>query len=366
MELTEIIIEKIRDNGPISFRDYMDMALYYPALGYYTSGQEKIGESGDYYTTPYVTSIFGDIIAKQLEEMWHLLGKGPFTIVEYGAGTGVLCRDILNYLKNNPDLYDNLTYCIIEKSEVMREKERAILPDKVVWYQSIGEIPKFTGCVLSNELLDNFPVYQVVMEDELMEFFVDYDNGFVELLQPASPALKKYFEELDVTLPKGFRTEINLQAIEWINEIAEALDKGFMLTIDYGYGSGELYQPQLSSGTIVCYYKHETNDKVFDKIGKQDITAHVNFSALVHWGIKKGLECTGFTNQANFMRTLGLVRYLRELEEKGKHNPASHKQNLMLANTLMLDMGGKFKVLIQHKGISRPFLSGLQLSQRFV
>lgn len=366
MLLSEIIIKKIRNDGPISFRDFMDMALYYPSLGYYTSTEEKIGKSGDYYTTPYVTSIFGEMIAKQLEEMWHLLDEKPFTIVEYGAGTGILCRDILNYLKNNIELYNNLTYCIIEKSEVMREKERAILHDKVFWYQSINEIPNINGCVLSNELLDNFPVYQVVMEDELMEVFVDYDNGFVELLRPASAALKNYFEELKVTLPKGFRTEINLQAIEWINEIAEALNKGWVLTIDYGYSSAELYRPQLSSGSIVCYYKHEINYNVYNKIGKQDITAHVNFSALVHWGIKKGLECTGFTNQANFMRTLGLVSHLKELEESGNYDLANNKEKLMLAHTLMLDMGGKFKVLIQHKGIPQKILSGLQLSKKFV
>src|SRR5690348_13700109 len=145
MSLSEIIIEKIRDEGPITFRDFMDMALYYPGLGYYTSNGEKIGKSCDFYTTPYVTGIFGDMIAKQLEEMWHVLNKKPFTIVEYGAGTGVLCQDILNYLKNNKELYDELTYCIIEKSEVMREKERAILQDKVHWYNTIEEIPKISG-----------------------------------------------------------------------------------------------------------------------------------------------------------------------------------------------------------------------------
>jgi SAM-dependent MidA family methyltransferase len=366
MLLSEIIIKKIHDNGPISFRDFMDMALYYPHLGYYTSTEEKIGKSGDYYTTPYYTSIFGEMIGKQLEEMWQLLDKEPFIIVEYGAGTGVLCRDILNYLKNNKDLYHDLTYCIIEKSEVMREKERAILPEKVSWHQSPEEIPKINGCVLSNELLDNFPVHQVVMEDELMEVFVGFDKGFVELLRPASTKLKEYFEELKVTLPKGFRAEVNLQAIEWISEIAEALNKGFVLTIDYGFSSADLYRPERSLGSIVCYHKHEINENVFDKIGKQDITAHVNFSALVHWGIKKGLDCTGFTNQANFMRTLGLINYLREMEDSGKYDLAKHKEKLMFANTLMLDMGGKFKVLIQHKGVQKPLLSGLQLSKKFV
>ena len=364
--LTDIIIRTIANKGPITFSEYMDIALYYPQLGYYTSSGDKIGKSGDYYTTPYFTTIFGELIAKQLEEMWLLLDKAPFTIVEYGAGTGVLCRDILNYLKKNEDLYNNLTYCIIEKSEEMREKERQIVDDKVYWYDSIKDIPKFTGCILSNELLDNFPVHLVVMDDELMEVYVDYDDKFVEVLKPSSPDLLNYFTELGVTLPKGYRTEVNLQALQWIGELGEALDKGFVLTVDYGFSAAEFYKPQRSSGSIICYYKHEVNENVYDKIGEQDITAHVNFSALVHWGIKNSLECTGFTNQANFMRMLGLVNHLKEMEENGTFNPAIQGQTVMLAYTLMLDMGSKFKVLVQHKGIQKPLLSGLQLSQKLV
>ncbi|TKK68960.1 hypothetical protein FC093_09710 [Ilyomonas limi] len=366
MVLSEIIIQKIREEGPISFRDFMDITLYYPALGYYTSNAEKIGISGDYYTTPHYTRLFGEMVAKQLEEMWHLLDKKPFTIVEYGAGTGVLCRDILNYLQNNKDLYEHLTYCIIEKSEVMRQKEKMILQDKVYWYDAIEEIPEVCGCVLSNELVDNFPVHQVIMEDELMEVFVDYLDGFIEVLKPASTALKNYLEELNVKLPKGFRTEINLQATEWITTVANALQKGFVLTIDYGYSSAEFYQPKRSQGSIVCYYKHEINDKVYSNIGKQDITAHVNFSALNQWGTKNGLTCTGFTNQANFLRTLGLVHYLRAMEESRDYNAAEKQKNLQFVSTLMLDMGSKFKILVQHKGLQRPLLSGLQLAYKFV
>ncbi|MEJ7679385.1 MAG: class I SAM-dependent methyltransferase [Segetibacter sp.] len=148
------------------------------------------------------------------------------TIVEYGAGTGVLCHDILDYLRNNKQFYDQLNYCIIEKSPVMREKQKAHLYEKVSWHNTIQDIPEITGCILSNELLDNFSVYQVVMEDELMEVFVDYKDGFVELLRPAKKALTDYMAELSVVLPKGFRTEINLEATEWIKEIAASLKKG--------------------------------------------------------------------------------------------------------------------------------------------
>src|SRR5215212_8797130 len=126
MSLTEIIIQKISSEGPISFRDFMEMALYYPGQGYYTSSREKIGKQGDYYTSSFLTSLFGQLIAKQFEEMWLLTGRKEFTVVEYGAGTGRLCNDILNALKNNQELYDNLHYCIIERSDAMREKQKAI------------------------------------------------------------------------------------------------------------------------------------------------------------------------------------------------------------------------------------------------
>src|ERR1700739_1167919 len=221
MQLTEIIIKRIQKEGPISFRDFMEMSLYYPELGYYTSASihDKIGKNGDYYTSSSLTPIFGALIGRQLEQMDNILNKDKFTIVEYGAGPGLLCRDILNYLKTNEKLYEKLNYCIIEKSPAMCERAKSHLTEKVEWVNSIYDIPELIGCVLSNELADNFSVHRVVMQDELMEVFVDYKNGFIELLKPALKELTDYLTELKVELPKGFCTEINLQATEWIKEI---------------------------------------------------------------------------------------------------------------------------------------------------
>lgn len=363
MLLSEIIIEKIRLNGPISFCEFMEMALYYPGLGYYTSAEDKIGTDGDYYTSPYLTNIFGEMIGKQLEEMWSVLDRKPFTILEYGAGPGTLCLDILNYLKNNPALYDDLQYCIVEKSPVMVEMEKKILHEKVRWLNSLNDISPITGCILANEVVDNFSVHQVIMKDELMEVFVDHNNGFAEVLKPASEALKDYLDRLGVVLPNDFRTEINLEAIIWIKESASALKQGFALTIDYGYPSAELYDEQRRSGTLVCYKDHIVNSNFYAEIGNQDITAHVNFTALKRWGMQYGLEWTGYTDQAYFLRSLGLVNHLRKIEDKLKGDPAAARRTLVQLNKLLLDMGKKFKVLIQHKGIQKPMLSGLQFSQ---
>lgn len=359
MQLAEIIINKIKKEGPVSFRDFMEMALYYPSFGYYNSEVNKIGKEGDFYTSPVLSSFFGEMIGKQMEEMWILLDKKPFTIVEYGAGTGALCSGILEYLTNNFALFENLRYVIIEKSESMRKAQEKRFSNKVEWHNSIEEAGRVNGCILSNEVPDNFAVHKVVMKEELMEVFVDHEKEFFEVLKPADEELKNYFLEQQIVLPKNYTTEINLQAIEWIKEIAENLYRGFVFTIDYGFAAADLYNEKRNAGTLICYRGHEINTDVYSAIGLQDITAHVNFSALSHWGKKFGLECIGFSTQANFLRSMGLMNYLRELE---KQDSVESKNSISQINKLMMSMGNKFKLLVQKKEVSQKFLTGLQFA----
>ncbi len=359
MQLSDIIIARIQNDGPISFRDFIEMSLYYPELGYYTSIGEKTGYQGDYYTSPNLTSLFGAMIARQFQEMWESLGKGLFTVVEYGAGNGKLCYDILNYAKKVPDFYEKLNYCIIEKSPTLQEKEKAFLHENVIWRDSIQEMDEITGCILSNELVDNFSVHRVVMQNELMEVFVDYQNGFQEVLCPASKELKDYFNELNIELPKGFQTEINIEATQWITEVAKSLKKGYVLTIDYGWLSHELYKQERQLGTLICYFKHAINTNPYQNIGNQDITSHVNFSALCHWGAKNGLTCCGLTTQANFLLGLGFKEYLRKSTSSNKSLIEKIERETRLTQLLLLDMGTKFKILIQQKGKVSGELSGL-------
>lgn len=173
MNLCERIIQQIHKQGPVSFCEFMEMCLYDPEQGYYTNKCNSIGTDGDFYTSPTLTPAFGTIIGKQLEEIWWLMGKQAFIIVEYGAGTGHLCNDILCYISGNKQMYDCVRYCIIEKSPAMRNRAKKHLPDKIEWYNSIAEIGEVNGCVLSNELVDNFAVHRVVMRKELMEVYVD-------------------------------------------------------------------------------------------------------------------------------------------------------------------------------------------------
>jgi SAM-dependent MidA family methyltransferase len=361
MELADVIKQRIAAYGPVSFHDFMETALYEPDLGYYNRRQDQVGGQGDFYTSSSLTFLFGAMIARQLEEMWRIIGEGPFTIVEYGAGTGLLCHDILNYLKNNSPIYAHLHYAIIEKSRSMRERQQKHLQEKVSWYDAIEQLGNITGCIISNELVDNFAVHQVVMQDDLLEVFVDYRNGFCEILLPAGQSLKDYLVEFQISLPKGYRTEINLEARQWIAGAATALRKGFMMTIDYGYQAENYYHPSRSQGTLVCYHQHRVNDQPYKNIGEQDITAHVNFSALCHWGYLSGLSCCGLTSQANFLLSLGFHDYLRENCAKEEDVLKAAMTQARLIHTLLVDMGTKFKVLIQQKGFDEQLtLSGLK------
>jgi SAM-dependent MidA family methyltransferase len=363
MELSEIIMQRIGREGPVSFHDFMEMALYYPELGYYNRPDDQIGEKGDFYTSSSLTSVFGAMIGKQLEEMWHLTGKAEFKIVEYGAGTGLLCRDILAYLKNNPAFYDQLHYAIIEKSHSMRERQKKHLIEKTCWYNTIEELGPVTGCILSNELIDNFAVHRVVMEEELMEVFVDMQDGFVEVLRPADQALRDYLAEFNISLPKGFCTEINLEARDWISGAADTLRKGFMLTIDYGYSAEAYYHKKRSKGTLLCYHQHRVNDQPYQHIGKQDITCHVNFSALCRWGHQNGLSCCGLASQAQFLLSLGFHEHLKKTCSPEEDVLQLAMAQARLTHTLLVDMGTKFKVLIQQKGFAeRPVLSGVNVA----
>jgi SAM-dependent MidA family methyltransferase len=351
MKVKDYIIKRIKKEGPISFHDFMEMALYYPGYGYYDSSSTRIGKEGDYYTSPCVTSIFGELLARQLEEMWLMLGATQFTILEYGAGPGWLCRDILHELKKNRSFYKQLNYCIIERSTAMRELEKSTLDGNISWPESIQDIGCINGCILSNELIDNFPVHIVEMDDELKEIYVDYDDKFRKIRQPAGDELKSYLTELNMELPRGFCAEINMEAVRWIKDVANNLKRGFVMTIDYGYDSEQWLHAGKRNGTILCYHKHSVNDKVFENIGQQDITSFVNFSALNHWGKLYGLECAGYCNQLEFLHALGLNSLIREKEKNNSVDYDSDPDKMQWMHSFISQMGSKIKVLIQQKGV---------------
>ncbi|MCP5002623.1 MAG: hypothetical protein GY941_01535, partial [Planctomycetes bacterium] len=245
------LIQILTREGPKTFADFMEWVLYHPEHGYYISQREKIGRGGDYYTNSDVHPVFGHLIAGQLEEMWRILGRGEFTVVEMGAGKGWLCYDVLTHIKRRfPEFFEAIEYKIIEISKHHIGKQSGILKEfeSTVSWESLHvkglQVYPVIGCVLSNEFVDSLPVHQVIVKDgSLREIYVTVQNGeFCEFLdEPSDPRLKEYFEEMSIHLKEGQRAEVNLKALEWIKRVARSVKRGFVITIDYGFLANDLY-----------------------------------------------------------------------------------------------------------------------------
>jgi SAM-dependent MidA family methyltransferase len=366
--LYRIISDEIREKGPLTFTRFMEICLYHPHYGYYSSGRASRGREGDYYTSPTVHPVFGVLLGKQLAQMWRLRGEGAFDIVEMGGGEGYLCLDILDYLQwHEPQFYDLLRYRMVEISPVYIEKQKGLLSahrPKVTW-DSIADVDamKTEGCFLSNELVDAFPVHRVVMESgELRELYVDLDKGAFQEVHgnPSTPELEAHFQRLGITLTEGQWAEVNLEAFRWLHEVSQGLKRGFVITIDYGYQAQELFSPHRRDGTFMCYRGHRALSDPYSHLGLQDMTSHVDFTSLIIWGEGCGLELTGIVPQYRFLLALGILEEAARQDE-GKGSWEAMNDRLTLKNLIIPGgMGEAFKVLIQHKGIERPQLDGLR------
>ncbi len=364
MDSKNELINILAKEGPKTFANFMEWALYHPEYGYYTSEKEKIGRGGDFYTNSDVHPVFGQLIARQLEEMWRILGEEEFTVVEMGAGKGWLCYDILTYIKRYfPEFFETIKFKIVEISRYHRGRQFDLLREfegKVSW-ETLSDngftVDPLVGCFLSNEFVDSLPVHRVIVkEGSLKELYVTVQGGeFREILdEPSDPLLKEYFEELSIPLKEGQCAEVNLKALEWMKSIALNMKKGFVVTIDYGYLANDLYSDERFGGTLMCYHRHTTEENPFIRVGNQDITSHVNFSSLMSVGVKSGLCTTGFTKQSHFLLALGILDKMRELQ--------GDMERFLAIKKLILPggMGDVFKVLIQHKGLKNPKLIGLR------
>jgi SAM-dependent MidA family methyltransferase len=372
-ELRRFILSQIEKRGPVPFLQFMEWCLYHPRLGYYQSEGIRIGKDGDYYTSACVHPLFGGMIAKQLSQMAEILGGKNFDIVEIGGGRGFLCKDILDWIKQKaPRFFSRLRYHLLETSHPsLREQKERLRPyaeeGKIVWLdpETFEERKnRIAGCILSNELVDAFPFHQVIfINGELKEIYVTQQEGRLQEVmgEPSDPRLVSYFESMGLTLEEGQRAEVNLRALDWMEKVGRFLEKGFVLTIDYGYSAGELYAPHRRHGTSLCYYRHQASENPYEHPGGQDITSHVNFTALIKKGDEAGLQCTGLVSQYQFLIALGILQEIELLTQE-----ASELDGLKLRLSLMhliepeAGMGEIFKVLIQHKGIGKPLLDGLR------
>lgn len=367
-QVLALIRDEISQRGPITFARFMDLALYAPGAGYYMRDAGRIGARGDYYTSSHLHPLFGELIAKQLVQMLEILDGGSVTIIEPGAGRGALAFDIVEALARAEHL-PNWTYVIIEKSPAMIEQQRRMLDPfirsgRVAWAATLPVEP-VDGCVVSNELVDALPVHRVVQQaGALREVFVDVaGEGLVERLDaPSTPDLAAYLRRLGVALIEGQQAEVNLAAVEWMRAVGRALRRGFVLTIDYGYPADDLYDPLRRRGTLLAYHQHRANEAFYQRVGRQDLTAHVDFTSLAWAGRDAGLEVEGFVDQTRFLLGLGAHEAAERLIEDA---PDDAERERIVAGIRGLldpqDMGRLFKVLVQRKGVAPSPLVGLSL-----
>ncbi|MBF2077918.1 MAG: class I SAM-dependent methyltransferase [Synechococcales cyanobacterium T60_A2020_003] len=352
----------------IPFTAFMDAVLYHPQYGYYST-QEAIGSRrGDFVTSPNLCADFGELLAEQFREMWERLDHpNPYRLIEMGAGQGRLADDILQYLQRQaPDCFEAVQYGIVERSPqlIAQQRERLnALTHKIQWY-TWDTIPSNSviGCFFSNELVDAFPVHQVIRQDgQLQEIYltVDESGTWREVSdRPSTDALQAYFDRIEIDLtsdayPDGYRTEVNLAALDWLKTVGDRLHRGYILTIDYGYPAQRYYSPARSQGTLQCYYQHQHHSDPYLHLGQQDITAHVDFTALERQGEQGGLRTVGFTQQGLFLMALGLGDRLLELS-----TPKSglDLQTILLRREALHGLAdptgvGNFGVLVQSKGM---------------
>ncbi len=366
-EVEKIIAEKIRQEGPITFETFMDMALYLPGHGYYMSEREVIGPGGDFYTSPHLHPIFGWVVAVQLDEMRRLLGApGDFTVLEVGAGKGFLSEGILSYVERELRWRNGWRYIIVEKNPSLRRVQERVLSrfdGLVEWADSLSGVEEFCGAVVTNELIDSLPVHIVEMDGACSEIYLDVGaDGLEEKRGPLStPDLQEYIERYRIPSTRGYRTEINLKARDFLAAVEGLLTEGFVLTIDYGYPFWEYYAEERSSGTLLCYHRHTCSETPLEHVGEQDITAHVNFSALRDWGEGLGMKALGYCPQGTFLVSLGIDRLI----SAALSDDPGFRNEIPKIKGLLLGMGDTHKVLLQYKG-PRTFgdLLGFRLRNR--
>lgn len=378
--LREAIISRIISSPQqrITFAEYMDMALYHPESGYYSSNKVKIGfKGGDFFTSSHLGSDFGELLAVQFHQMWEILGQpGAFSLVEMGAGQGILALQILNYIQSHHwDFWAALQYIIVEKSPALKQEQQQRLSEFSVAWCNLEDIPpnSITGCFFANELVDALPVHQFILEGgKLREIYVTThlpSAPFVEVIGEAStPKLAEYFQLVGIDLSPyadGYRSEVNLAALDWLSQVARSLQRGYVLTIDYGYTATRYYNTRRLQGTLQCYYQHRHHNNPYINVGEQDITAHVDFTALEQWGQRCGLNLVGFTRQGLFLMSLGLGTRLASHPEQPISQVLQRREAL---HQLIEPTGlGGFGVLIQSKGLketeAKVSLQGLQLPE---
>ena len=343
-----------RRGGRISFARYMELALYAPGLGYYMAGARKLGRDGDFVTAPEISPLFGRTLARQLRQLADAV-RGD--ILEIGAGSGALAADLLLELERLGCLPER--YLMLELSPDLRDRSRNTLAarvphliERVAWLNQLP--PHFEGIVLGNEVLDAMPMHVFQRHGgHVRELGVGLQNGELhwkpDVESAPAPIDPSWFPQ------DGYRSEVQLTAHAFIRSIGGMLKRGAALFIDYGFPRREYYHPQRASGTLMCHYRHRAHDDPFFLPGLQDITSHIDFTAIAEAGREAGLDLLGYTNQARFLVNCGITDLLAETPagDTLSYAPLAAQAQKLLSPA---EMGEFFKVIALGRGVPSPLL----------
>ena len=373
LALMQEIYTLIKTFGKISFSQYMQCCLYSPRGGFFSSRESTI--SRHFTTSPSSHPLYGFLIARQLEQMWKHLGEPQrFHVVEIGSGDGTLALSILNAFQQlSEKLADAVVYVAVDYEPRYpesvqnirgwnddRESTRSIDDKKMdhkiqcVKAESLRSLKGIVGCILSNELLDNFPVHRFEIRDNrAKEIFVTVEGeGLVEILgEPSTSEIQGRLDSLGLDLPEGFRGEVNLNLKGWVDQLYQTLERGFVLTIDYGEIARDLFSSHYSQGTLVCYHKHSMNHDSFINVGMQDITSLVDFTSLISLSEQIGLKTIGYTLQRDFLLKLGFMEVYGQLETANLSEAQVALRRMVMDALIDPEQLGGFKVLAQSKAI---------------
>jgi SAM-dependent MidA family methyltransferase len=377
MRLRSAVDQEIRDliqqNGRITFAQFMQACLYSPRGGFYASRGNRI--STHFGTSPTSHPVFGALIARQLEQMWHLLGDPPaFHVIEVGSGDGALAQSIVHACwRMAPRLAQVLYYVAADYEPrwfqspdhhtfdrdngtgdwISPSRRDAILGVQRVKTEGLRAFRNVVGCILCNELIDNFPVHRFAIQGgSVKEVFITSAGGnLTEVLdEPSSPRIEERLTSLGLSLTEGYRGEVNLAMEDWTDQLSRALDRGFILTIDYGQLATDLYSLQHNQGTLVCYNRHVVSSDPYQHIGQQDITCQVDFTSLMQLGDQHGLATVGYALQSQFLTNLGFSSFLDVLQTQGLSAARTALSHMAMMTLVDSEEYGDYKVLAQVKG----------------
>ena len=366
--LISVIRDEIQANGgSISFKRYMEMALYQPGLGYYVAGTHKLGAQGDFITAPEISPLYSQCIANQCAEILSKVGGG---VLELGAGSGIMAADILLELEKQNQLPEH--YYILDLSPDLIQRQQQTLQmhaphllERVEWLSSLPT--EFNGVIIANEVLDAMPVSVFTQhEDNIYEHYViNENNKLLEQLKPANKKLKQ--QVLSLKIPEDatpYTSELNPNIEAWLKILSDSLKAGVILLVDYGYPRSEYYLPERNKGTLICHYQHLVNESPLYYPGLQDITASVDFTAVAEAADTAELSVAGFTSQAGFLANAGLEKYFMQALDT---NPDDQYKLAQQVRTLSLpsEMGERFKFIALSKFYDAELMGFSALDQRY-